>query len=50
MIQIVFELSLIDKVIALSAKSLKLSGFVDLAESTLKVILRHSKMVVDWAR
>ena len=48
-VEIILELSLVNKVVDLSAEALKLPCLVNLAESTLEVVLRHSQMVVDGA-
>ena len=45
---IIFELSFVQEIIALSANALELSGFVNLAKTTCEVVFSHTKVVVDW--
>ena len=47
-IKIIFELPLVQEIVALSAKTLKLSSLVNLTISTLQVILCHSQVIVNW--
>jgi hypothetical protein len=48
MIEVVFELSLIDEVLTLSTNTLEPSVPINLPHSTLGVILTDSQVVVDW--
>lgn len=49
MIDIIFKLPFVNEVVHFPAQSLQFSIFVNLAESTLSIILAHSKLVVDRA-
>jgi hypothetical protein len=49
-IDVVLKLTLINEVIYLTSDSLKLTVFIDLAESALDIIFADSEMVVDWRR
>ena len=48
-IDVVFELPLINKVEAFPAETLQSPVLVDLSESALAVILADSQVAVDWA-
>ena len=47
-VEIIFELPLVQEIVALSAKTLELSSLVNLTISTLQVVLRYSQVIVNW--
>ena len=49
MIQIIFELTLVKEIVALSTKTLHLTSLVNLSKSTLQIVLRHSQVIVNWS-
>jgi len=48
-IKIIFELPLVQEIVALSAKALELSSLINLTISTLQVILCYSQVIVNWS-
>lgn len=49
MIDIVFELPLVNEIVTLSSQALHTSVLINLSECRLRVVLADSQVVIDWA-